>query len=109
MSYRTARGDYGSLGLEYMGKNNPYYQPPFAILDFQFRQPIAPSVDLSISVQNLLNTNSYNYLAAPNLGVPAVGNYTTPTGKVEQGSYATYLIPAATRTFRASMRVHVGK
>jgi len=78
-------------------------------LDFQFRQPIHEGVDLSISVQNLLNTNSYNYLAAPNLGVPAVGNYTSPTGKVEQGSYSTYLIPAATRTFRASMRVHVGK
>jgi outer membrane receptor protein involved in Fe transport len=100
---------YVALGVDYEGKNNSYYQPPFAVLDFQFRQPIHEGVDLSISVQNLLNTNSYNYLAAPNLGVPAVGNYTSPTGKVEQGSYSTYLIPAATRTFRASMRVHVGK
>jgi hypothetical protein len=108
-NYTLNTNTYVALGADYEGKNNAYYQPPFAVLDFLFKQPLTPNADFYLSVQNLLNTNSYNYLAAPNLGVPAVGNYTSPNGAVQQGSYPTYLIPAATRTLRASVNIHLGK
>jgi hypothetical protein len=35
------------LGVDYEGKNNAYYQPPFAIVDFQFRQPFGRHVDFN--------------------------------------------------------------
>ncbi len=109
MTYQWQKGAFLALGVDYEGKNNAYYQPPFAIADLTYRQPIVKHLDFQLSVQNLFNTNSYNYLPAPNLGVPAVGNYTTDGNTIQQGSYSTYLIPAPTRTLRFSMRAHVGR
>jgi hypothetical protein len=109
VNYTLNTGTFVALGADYEGKNNAYYQLPFAIVDFQFRQPLRPNVDFNLSVQNLLNTNSYNYLAAPNLGVPAVADIVGANNSIQQTSYTTYRIPAPTRTLRASVRLHFGR
>jgi hypothetical protein len=109
-TYTWGDGTYLALGADYEGKNNPYYQPPFAIADLAYRKPLNKNLDFNLSVENLFNTNSYNYLPAPNLGVPAVADYVpTGTNTIQQGSYPTYLIPAVTRTMRVSLRYHVGR
>jgi outer membrane receptor protein involved in Fe transport len=108
-TYAFRRGAFTELGVDYEGKNNSYYQPPFAIVDFSYRKPVTHDLDFNLSVQNLLNTNSFNYLPAPNLGVPAVGDFTTNGSNIEQGSYPTYLIPAPTRTLRVSLNAHIGQ
>jgi hypothetical protein len=99
---------YVALGVDYEGKNNAYYQPPFAIADLTIRQPFAHIFEGLLSVQNLFNTDSFSYLPAPNLGVPVVANYSTDGKTVQQGSYPTYLIPAATRTLRFELKAHLG-
>jgi outer membrane receptor protein involved in Fe transport len=107
-NYTTSQGTYAALGVDYEGANNQYYQPPFAVLDLEARQPLTRYVELNFSVQNLLNTNSYDYLAAPNLGVPAVADVNNGHG-IQQSSFSTYRIPAATRTVRVSARIHIGR
>jgi hypothetical protein len=101
-------GSYAGLGVDYEGKNNPYYQPPFAILDLTVRRPLTKSVEFQFSVQNLLNTNSFNYLPMANAGVPVVGDSSANGTTIQQGSYSTYLIPAPTRTLRLQVRAHLG-
>jgi len=108
-TYTFRDGTFTALGVDYEGKNNQYYQPPFAILDFQFSKPVRQDLDLNLSIENLLNTNSYNYLAAPNLGVPAVGDVSSNGTTIQQASFPTYRIPAATRTLRVALRAHVGR
>ena len=104
VSYRTARGDYGSLGLEYMGKNNPYYQPPFAVLDLTLRHPFTKYLAAQFSVNNLLNTNAFSALPAPNAGEPIVAE--TSSG---QTTYASTLLPYIPRTWRFELRAHTGR
>jgi len=104
----TKGGTYAALGVDYEGKNNAYYQPPFAILDLTARRAITQQIEFQLSVQNLLNTNSFNYLPGANQGVPAVGDLSTDGVTIQQGSYSTYLIPAATRTLRLQLRAHLG-
>jgi hypothetical protein len=109
VTFTSRAKTFVALGVDYEGKNNAYYQPPFAIADLSVRQPFSRIFDFQLSVQNLLNTNSYNYLPAPNLGVPVTANYTLDGGKTSlQGSYPTYLIPAVTRTLRLEIRAHLG-
>jgi hypothetical protein len=109
-TYSWGDGTFIGLGADYEGKNNPYYQPPFAIADLVYRKPFNKNLDFNLSIQNLFNTNSFNYLPAQNAGVPAVADY-VPTGSstIQQGSASTYLIPAATRTLRVSLRYHFGR
>jgi outer membrane receptor protein involved in Fe transport len=109
VNYTSLKGLYAGLGFDFEGKNNAYYQPPFAIWDLTVRQTIEKDFDIQASVQNLLNTNSYNHLAAPNLGTPVTSNYTTNGTTILQGSYPTYLIPAVTRVINFSLRYHVGR
>jgi hypothetical protein len=109
VTFTGKNGLFTGLGIDYEGKNNSYYQPPFAVFDFSFRMPIAKNFDASLSVQNLFNQSSYDYLPEPNLGVPVTSNYSTDGKTISQGSYPTYLIPAATRTLRLEIRAHVGK
>ena len=71
-TYQFAKGTFVALGADYEGKNNAYYQPPFAVADFFFHQPLNHVADFNLSVENLFNTNSYDYLPAEGLGVPAV-------------------------------------
>jgi hypothetical protein len=108
-TYTFPKGTFLGLGADYEGKNNAYYQPPFAIADFKLRQPISKMFEFNFSVENLFNTNSYDYLPQPYLGVPAVGDSTTDGVTVQQGSYPTYRIPAATRTAHMSLRAHIGR
>jgi hypothetical protein len=108
LNFTGKAGTFVALGVDYEGKNNAYYQPPFAIADLTARQPFAKIFDVQVSVQNLFNTNSYSYLPAPNLGVPVTANYTQDHTTIQQGSYPTYLIPAATRTLRLQVRAHLG-
>jgi hypothetical protein len=96
------------MGGDYEGKNNAYYQPPFAIADLTLRKTFARIFDVQLSVQNLFNNNSFNYLPAPNLGVPVIADYSTDGKTVQQGSYPTFLIPAVTRTVRLQVRAHLG-
>ena len=97
------------LGVDYEGRNNAYYQAPFAIADMILRVPVAKNFDFNLSVENLFNNNTFDYLPAPNLGIPAVGDYQAANGSIAQGSYSTYRIPAVTRTLRLSVRAHVGR
>jgi hypothetical protein len=107
-SYAAKDGSYLSLGAEYEGKNNAYFQPPFALVDFTFRKPVARSVELTVSVENLLNTNGFSnasYLATPNLGTPIVAD--TPTGS--QTAFTPVGVSVIPRTVRVQLRVHTGR
>ena len=108
-TYAFKDGTFVGLGTDYEGKNNAYYQPPFAISDLTFHHPLRKFVDFDLSIENLFNTNSYEYLPAPYLGVPAVGDTSSDGKTVQQMSYPTYRLPAVTRTLRASIRAHVGR
>jgi hypothetical protein len=109
LTFQFAKGTFVGLGADYEGKNNAYYQPPFAVADFVFHQPLNHTTDFNMSVENLFNTNSYDYLPAPGLGTPAVADSTTNGTTIQQTSYSTYRLPAATRTLHVSVRAHVGK
>jgi outer membrane receptor protein involved in Fe transport len=104
LTYTTRDGTYAALGLDYEGKNNAYFQPPFSQLDLTVRRPVTHALELLVSVQNLLNTNNYDNLPAPNAGVPLTAE--TNTGLV---SYPSELIPAPPRTVRVQMRLHMGR
>lgn len=108
LTYAWLKGGFLELGADFEGKNNPYYQPPFTIVDLTFRQPLTKTIEFQLSVQNLLNTNSFSYLPAANAGVPAVGDFQTDGTTIQQGSFSTYLIPAPTRTLRLQLRAHLG-
>ncbi len=109
LTYTFNEGTFLGLGVDYEGKNNAYYQVPFAIADMVLRIPVTRAIDFNLSVENLFNNNSFDYLAAPNAGLPAVGDYQAANGSIQQGSYSTYRIPAVTRTLRLSLRLHFGR
>ncbi|GAC1586857.1 MAG: hypothetical protein NVS3B28_10930 [Candidatus Velthaea sp.] len=104
LSFTSKRGDYAGLGIDYEGKNNSYYQPPFAQLDLTLRHPLTPRLELQASVENLLNSNAFSALPAPNAGVPIVA--ATSGG---QTTYPSTLLPVAPRTVRVQLRAHVGR
>lgn len=111
VTYLWRDGTYAGLGVNYQGKNNAYFQPPFALLDFTFRRPVTKSLDVQVGVENLLNTNTYNqYLAMPNLGTPLTAattdvNFTT----VGQTSFVPTLVSAPPRIVRLQVRLHSGR
>ena len=104
LTYGTRSGLFTAVGMDYEGKNNAYYQPPFEIFDFTARYPIAKTFELQASVQNLFNTNNFSNLPAPNVGVPIVAE--TNTGLT---TYSSVLLPAPPRTFRLQGELHVGR
>jgi outer membrane receptor protein involved in Fe transport len=108
VTYAFHSGGYAAIGADFEGKNNPYYQPPFTLVDVNFRQPLTKILEFQVSVQNLFNTNTYNYLPAADAGVPVVGNSSSDGATIQQGSFSTYLIPAPTRTLRVQLRAHIG-
>ncbi len=109
-TYSMHDGSFAGLGVDYQGKNNPYYQPPFALLDLTLRHPISRSIELQIAVENLLNTNNdLQYLPLPNTGTPIVGNYLGTTGATEQTSYLPSAIATLPRTIRLQVRFHQGR
>jgi len=110
ITYTTRDGTFVGLGAQYWGKNNPYYQPPFALADLTLRRAITPSVEVQVVVENLLNTNNnLQYLPQPNLGTPIAGNYVDAAGAIQQSSYVPFLIDALPRTVRVQVRIHHGR
>lgn len=111
LTYTWRDDTYAGLGVNYQGKNNAYFQPPFALLDFTFRRPITRMLELQVGVENLLNTNTYNqYLAAPNLGTPLTAAATDLNAtKLQQTSFTPTLVSAPPRVVRLQARFHMGR
>jgi hypothetical protein len=108
-TYAWRNGSFMALGVDYDGVNNAYYQPPFAQLDLTMRHPIGRDFELQLTVQNLLNTNTFTGLAAPNEGVPLVAGATNDGVTQYQTTYLSTLIPAPPRTLRVQLRFHTGR
>ena len=51
-TYAFRAGAFAELGVDYEGKNNEYYQPPLALVDFSYRKPLGHDLDFNLSVQN---------------------------------------------------------
>jgi hypothetical protein len=95
---------YAGLGVDFEGKNNAYFQPPFAQWDLTVRRPLSPNFEMQVSIQNLLNTNNFYNLPMPNSGVTVVAGQ--PGGGLT--SLPSTLIPAPPRTLRLQFRWHDG-
>ncbi|HTW83939.1 MAG TPA: carboxypeptidase regulatory-like domain-containing protein [Candidatus Sulfotelmatobacter sp.] len=104
LGYTWSDGSVARLAVDYEGKNNPFYQPPFAELFLTLRHPINKSLEFQISVENLLNTNNFSNLPAPNIGEPLVA-----ATSVGQTTYLPDLLPIPPRTVRAQLRLHTGR
>jgi Carboxypeptidase regulatory-like domain/TonB dependent receptor/TonB-dependent Receptor Plug Domain len=91
------------LGADFEGKNNSYNQAPLTLVNFTYRHPVSRLIDAQISVDNLLNTNAYDNLVVPNLGVTQVGE----NNLGRYGPYTTPIIPALPRTVRMQFTAHV--
>lgn len=106
VSYQFADGAYTNLGLEFEGKNNAYFQPPFVQLDFTYRHPITRWLDAQLAFQNLLNNNAYQYIPEPGAGVPITAGQVNGAGMGVQTSELSTLVPAPPRTARFELRWH---
>jgi outer membrane receptor protein involved in Fe transport len=106
LTYDWKKGGHASIGVDYEGKNNAYYQPPFAIVDLSYSHPVGKFADLQFSVQNLLNTDTGENVPAANLGVPVTGDYAAANGTIQQGSFSTFLLPAAPQLLRLELTLH---
>jgi hypothetical protein len=104
LTYAARGGTFIGLGVDYEGKNNSYFQPPFAQVDLTVLKPVTHSLEFLASVENLLNTNNFQNLPEPNGGVGQVAE--TSAG---QTTYSTTLIPTLPRTVRVSLRIHMGR
>jgi hypothetical protein len=111
ISYDFPSGDRAELGVDFEGKNNTYFQPPFWIYDFTAKHPISKNFDFNFSVQNLLNTNSFGDLVRPNAGSPFVGeNSAGQQGNAYIAGNLPYpLIPVQPRTARISLTYHFNR
>jgi len=100
-------GAFLALGVQYYGNNNAYFSFPFAQVDFVARHAIMKNASLQMSVQNLLNTNNYGqYLPIPNAGVALISNNVVGN-TIQQGSFATSLVPASPRYVRLDLNLHI--
>jgi hypothetical protein len=108
LTYALRDGTFAALGADFEGKNNAYYQPPFAILDFTARHPIGKNVELQFSMQNIFNNSTGQNLPAPNLGTPVTGDYSPDGVSILQGTSSSYFLPATPRDARLQLRIHVG-
>jgi outer membrane receptor protein involved in Fe transport len=108
-TYAFKDGSFTGLGTQYFGKNNSYFSPPFAQVDFVARKPVRKYLDFQVSVENLLNTNTYGTSKAiPGAGVPLVAATTNSSfSEISQTTYPpTALISADPRTVRISLTLH---
>jgi outer membrane receptor protein involved in Fe transport len=103
IDYIGAGGLYTSLGVDYEGKNNAYYQPPFFQFDLTARKAITKNIDFQLSIQNLLNTNDPTFIPAPNAGFPVTAE--TSTGLTSYTGAS--LIPTVPRTLRGEFKLHM--
>jgi TonB dependent receptor/Carboxypeptidase regulatory-like domain/TonB-dependent Receptor Plug Domain len=110
MTYTWADGTFAALGLDYEGKNNAYYQPPFTQVDMTVRRPVSKNLEIQVGVQNLLNTNNFGtYLATPGAGTPIVAGTVDAAGNEVQTSFTPIRISAPPRIVRLSVRLHTGR
>ncbi len=110
LTYAWRDRAFASLGVDYEGKNNAYFQPPFAMVDATYRRAVDRNVELQVSAQNVLNTNNYGqYLALPGLGTPIVAGTTTKAGQLAQTTFTPTLVSAPPRLIRVQLRVHTGR
>jgi outer membrane receptor protein involved in Fe transport len=109
-TYTLHDGTLFALGGLFLGKNNAYFQPPFWQVDFVARKPLTRNLEVTLSVQNLLNMNNYGaYLPIAGAGTPLVANTTNATfTSISQTSFVPTLVPAPPRTLRLQLRAHVG-
>jgi Carboxypeptidase regulatory-like domain/TonB dependent receptor/TonB-dependent Receptor Plug Domain len=110
LTYTGRDGTYTALGVDYEGKNNAYFQPPFALVDFTLRRPIRKNLDFQVGVQNLLNTNNYGtYLSTIGAGTPIVAGSVDLNGNEIQQSFTPIRISAPPRIVRVQLRLHSGR
>ncbi|HEX3463834.1 MAG TPA: TonB-dependent receptor [Candidatus Elarobacter sp.] len=110
LTYSWRDGTFAALGVDYEGKNNAYFQPPFTQVDLTLRRPVTKSVEIQIGVQNLLNTNNFGtYLPTPGAGTPIVAGSVDAAGNEIQTSFIPSRIPASPRIIRAQVRFHSGR
>ncbi|HET9096591.1 MAG TPA: TonB-dependent receptor [Candidatus Baltobacteraceae bacterium] len=120
ISYTMHDRTFMRLGMDYEGKNNTYFQPPFTVFDMTLRRPVSKEVDVQVSAFNLLNTNTFSGLVEPNQGVAMTGEKlvcavpakgcvpTIPVyGPYPYNSFAR--IPVQPRTVRLQFNFHVNR
>ena len=109
LEYTFADHTFAHIGVDFEGRNNTYFQPPFYIWDLTVRRPV-PHSALSVqgTVYNLFNTNTFGGLVTPNAGTPLIGQNGA-------GAYGTYtqsvpfpLIPVQPRTLRVQLDYQLG-
>ncbi len=111
VTYTFDNGDYVGLGADFEGKNNTYFQPPFAIYDLVLKHPANKNLDVILSSENLFNTNVFGGLVRPNAGSPFTGeNSSGQYGPAFVAGNLPYpLIPAQPRTVRLQLRWHINR
>jgi hypothetical protein len=110
LTYSWRDGTFAALGVDFQGKNNAYYQPPFALVDLTLRRPVSQNLEVQVGVQNLLNTNNYGtYLSTPGAGTPIVAGSIDGAGNLIQTSFVPIRISAPPRIIRVQARVHTGR
>jgi len=107
LNYRFEDKTYLELGVDYEGKNNAYFQPPFALVNLAATRPISKTAVIALSVENLLNDNNYGtYLAMPNMGTPLVAGTVDAAGHEQQTTFIPTMISAPPRIVRLSVKLH---
>jgi outer membrane receptor protein involved in Fe transport len=110
VNFHNRSGDFVGLGVDFEGKNNAYFQPPMALVDFSARHPVSKNFEVALAVENLLNTNNYGtYLSTPNVGTPIVAGTVDASGNIQQGTFVPTRISAPARTVYLSGRLHIGR
>ncbi len=82
VNHRAGNGAYFLLGATYLGPNNSYNAPPFAILNASFRQPLSAKSWLQVSAYNITAAYSDSWPGGPDGGGIA---YPLINGKVGYG------------------------
>jgi outer membrane receptor protein involved in Fe transport len=110
LTYTWRDGTFAALGVDYEGKNNAYFQPPFTQVDLTLRRPVTKTLEVQVGIQNLLNTNNFGtYLPTPGAGTPIVAGSVDGAGNEIQTSFVPSRIPASPRIIRAQVRFHTGR
>lgn len=92
LNYRTLRGNYYNLGIQYFGPNNAFSRPPFAVVSAGIRLQVRPDTSLQLTGDNLTNAYGapwFSYFAG--IPVPLVngshGQSLGVLGTVPGGNY----------------------
>ncbi len=102
LNYTFRDRTYFALGADFEGKNNSYNQGPLVLFNATYRHPMNKVLNLQVSADNLFNSNAYNNLVLPNVGIPLTGQ----NNKGQYVSYPTSIIPALPRTIRLQLEWH---